>query len=141
MNRLGTTLSNVLIGTLTDGTDPRTLRDEMIGAGRQPDEVVVLTGPDGLEELLGHDRDQGMLGHLTHLVRHIEALDSGGTGHVLSAAERDLRAGQPVVLVRGVDRTAAAPLSDLLRGHGVPHVHYIGRWTVAEHGAIPVAAA
>ncbi len=131
----------MLFGTLIDGTDAQTLREAMIRAGQQPDEVVVLTGPDGLEELLGRDRDQGILGYLTHLVRHIEALDSDGTGHVLSAAESDLRAGHTVVLVRQVDRTAAGPLSDLLRGHGVAHVHYIGRWTIAEHGAIPLAAA
>lgn len=137
MNRLGTTLSQVLI----DGADPQALRDAMIDAGQDPDEVVVLTGSDGLDELLGHDRDHGILRHLTHLIRHIEALDNDGTGHVLSAAEKDLRSGHTVILVRHVDRTAAAPLSNLLRGHGVPHVHYIGRWTVAEHGAIPVAAA
>ena len=141
MNRLGTTLSQVLVGTLIDAADPQALRDAMTRGGQQPEEVVLLTGPDGLEELLGHDRDHGILGHLTHLIRHIEALDNDGTGHVLSAAEGDLRGGRTVILVRHVDRTAAAPLSNLLRGHGVPHVHYIGRWTVAEHGAIPAAAA
>lgn len=134
-------LSQVLVGTLVDGTNPHTLRNAMIHAGRLPDEVVILAGRAGLEELLGHDRDHGILGRLAHLVRHIEALDSDGTGHVLCTAEEDLRAGHSVVLVRHVDRAAAAPLSDLLRGHGVAHVHYIGRWTVAEHGTVPSVAA
>ena len=141
MTRLGTTLSQVLIGTLTDGADPQALLDAMTGAGHAPDEVVVLTGPDGLDELLGHDPGHGILGHLTSLIRHIEALDDGGTGHVLSTAERDLRAGRTVVLVLHVGRADAAPLSDLLHVFGVPHVHYIGRWTVAQHGTPPAAAA
>lgn len=140
MNRIGTTLSQVLIGTLIDGADPQALRDAMIDAGQDPDEVVVLTGSDGLDELLGHVPGHGILGHLTHLMRHIEALDNDGTGHVLAAAERDLRAGHAVVLVLHVDRDDAAPLSDLLHVFGVPHVHYIGRWTVAQHGTIPATA-
>lgn len=140
MNRLGTTLSQVLIGTLIDDADPRALVDAMIAAGQAPDEVVLLTGSDGLDELLGHDPGHGILGHLTHLIRHIESLDSEGTGHVLTAAERDLRAGHTVVLVLHVRRSNAAPLSDLLQVFGVPHVHYIGRWTVAQHGTIPAAA-
>lgn len=140
MNRLGTTLSQILLGTLADGADPQALIDAMVAAGHAPDEVVVLAGPDGLDELLGHARGHGILGHLTHLMRHIEALDSDGTGHVLAAAERDLRAGHTVVLVLHVNHTEAATLSALLHVFGVPHVHYIGRWTVAQHGTIPATA-
>lgn len=140
MNRLGTTLSQVLLGTLLDEADPQALIDAMVAAGHTPDEVVVLAGPDGLDELAGHVPGRGILGHLTHLMRHNEALDSDGTGHVLADAERDLRAGHTVVLVLHVNRTEAATLSDLLHVFGVPHVHYIGRWTVAQHGTIPAAA-
>ncbi len=140
MNKLGTTLSQVLVGTLIDGADPQALREAMVAAGQAPDELVVLSGRDGLDELLGHDQRHGILGQVAHLVRQIEALDSDGTGHVLSTAERDLRAGHTVVLVLHVGRADAAPLSNLLHCFGVPHVHYIGRWTVAQHGTVPAAA-
>jgi hypothetical protein len=141
MNRIGTTLSQVLVGSLPEGCDLSSLRAEMLDSGRAPHEVVVLAGSAGLEELLGHDQGHGIFGHLTHLVRHLEALESEGTGHVLSAAESDLRSGRIVVLVRHVDRAAAAPLADVLHRHGVTHVHYIGRWTVAEQGGVPSIAA
>ena len=45
-----------------------------------------------------------------------------------------------MVLIRHVDRRAAAPLADVLHRHGVAHVHYIGRWTVTEQGAVPSIA-
>lgn len=140
MNRVGTTLSQVLVGSLEEGHDPGSIRADMLDAGQGPEDVVVLAGSAGLEELLGQDQHHGLRGHLAHLVRHLEALESEGTGHVLSAAESDLRAGRSVVLVRHVDRHAAAPLADVLHRHGVPHVHYIGRWTVAEQGTVPTIA-
>lgn len=138
MNRLGTTLSQVLIGTLTEGAQPQVLGDALISAGKESDDVVVLAGKDGLQRLLGRGRGNGVVGQLTKLIRHIEALDREGTGHVLSAAERDLRAGHTVAVVRHVASAEAAQLSDLMHLFGVPHVHYIGRWTVAEHETVPV---
>ena len=96
-------LSQVLVGTLADGGDPQSLRDAVIETGQMPDDVVLLAGDDGLDELLGHDRDRGIFGRLAHLIRHIETLGSEGTGHA--------------------------------------HVHYIGRWTVAQHGTVPPVAA
>ena len=134
-------LSQVLVGTLADGGDPQSLRDAVIETGQMPDDVVLLAGDDGLDELLGHDRDRGIFGRLAHLIRHIETLDSEGTGHVLRTAEAALREGHTVALVSHVDRSTAAPLSDLLRKHGVAHVRYIGRWTVAQHGTVPPVAA
>jgi hypothetical protein len=141
MNRVGTALSQVLVGTLAEGTAQVEVSDALVTAGRLPDDVVVLAGPNGLDELLGHDRGSGILGRITSVVRRIEALDSDGTGHVLGSAMSDLRSGRTVVLVRHVDRRAAGSLTEVLRRHGVAHVHYIGRWTVATAGAVPSVAA
>ncbi len=138
MNRIGTTLSNVLIGAVEDDVNSDSARAALLAAGRPPEDVVVLAGTDGLDELLSHH--QGFLQTITRLVRQIEALDSDGTGHVLNAAESDLRDGHTLVLVRNVDGHAAAPVAGLLRANGVPHVHYIGRWTVADSGAVPALA-
>ncbi len=137
MDRLGTTLNQVLVGTVGDEHDPESIRDAVVDAGIPSEDVVVLEGRAGLEELLGHDRNRGILGRLAQLVRYIEMLDSSGTGHVLGTAEADLRAGRSVVMVRHVDSATAGWMSDLLRANGVDHQHYVGRWTVAEHGIVP----
>lgn len=135
MNRIGTTLSSVLIGALADDVSSSTAQHALLAAGRPPDDVVVLAGEDGLDELLS--RRQGFFPAITRLVRQLESLESDGAGHVLKEAESSLRDGHDVVVVRNVDGQAAAPLASLLRANGVAHVHYIGRWTVAESGAVP----
>ncbi len=135
MNRIGTTINEVLIGAVGDNETSDFARDALLAAGKPPKDVVVLAGSDGLDELLSHGR--GFARTISRWVRQIEALDGDGTGHVLKAAESDLRSGHTVMVVRNVDDQAAAPLADLLQTHGVPHVHYIGRWTVTDSGAVP----
>ena len=138
MNRIGTTLSNVLIGAVSDDVTSDAARHALLAAGRPPEDVVVLAGEDGLDALLSHHH--GFFQAITRLVRQVEALEADGAGHVLKAAESDLREGHAVVVVRNVDDQAAAPLAGLLRANGVAHVHYIGRWTVADSGAVPSLA-
>lgn len=135
MTQIGTTLSSVLIGALANGAASDAARDALLAAGRAPEDVLVLTGEAGLDEL--RSRQQGFLPAITRLIRQIEALQSDGTGHVLEAAESSLRDGHDVVVVRHVDAPAAASLAGLLRANGVSHVHYIGRWTVSESGVVP----
>ncbi len=137
MSRIGTNLSQVLIGALDDSADPAGLRAAVVAAGKDPADLLVLAGEAGRDELLAHDRRSSIGGWLNHLARHVEELDGGGTGHVVRSAGDDLRAGNTVIVLRHVSRAAAAPMAEVLDRAGVPHVHYIGKWTVAEGGAIP----
>lgn len=133
-------LSQVLVAEVPEDRDPDELRQMLVDDGRRSDDVIVLSGRAGLDELLCHDRTDGRRSRIAHLVRHIEASDSSGTGHVLRSAEITLQAGGSVIVLRQVDRGVAARLTTLLHHLGVDAVRYIGRWTVADHGA-PLAAA
>lgn len=137
MNQLGTTMTEMLIGALDDAGDPGAVRDSFAAAGGDPADLVVLSGQEGLDEVLAHGSGRGVVGAIQHLARHLDRLDSSGTGHVLAAAESALASGRTVIAVRHVHRAEAAPFSNLLRSAGVSHVHYVGRWTLSEFGEAP----
>jgi hypothetical protein len=137
MNKLGTTMTEMLIGALDDAGDPGEVGELFVAAGGNPADLVVLSGPEGLDEVLAHGSGRGLVGRIQHLARHIDRLDSSGTGHVLAATESALASGRTVIAVRHVHRAEAASFSDLLRSAGVSHVHYVGRWTLSEFGEAP----
>lgn len=127
-------MTEMLIGALDDTRDPADVRESFVAAGGNPSDLVVLTGQKGLDEVLAHNKGHGIGARIQHLARHIDRLDSSGTGHVLRAAESALAAGRTVIAVRHVHKADAPLFSNLLRSAGVSHVHYVGRWTLSEFG-------
>ena len=136
---LGFDVHEVLIGSAGSGTDLVALRSSFERGGGHADDLVVLDGDEGLDEVRSHGAGAEPQRTIRHLMRHLDGLDGTGTGHVLAAADAALVAGGQVVVIRHVARADAPRVAAVLRAGGVAHSHYIGAWTTIENGGVPPA--
>lgn len=130
-------MTEILLGALQQHNDPDVAVDQLVATGVPAADIVVLRDPADLDEVRHGGPAQGLRSRLRHVLTALDNLDESGTGHVLRSTETDLAAGRAVLLVRHVDATNAPTINGLLQAAGVRHTHYLGRWTVLEHGHVP----
>ena len=136
---LGFDIHEVLIGTSEPEADLALLRERFVSGGGDSADFTVFDGQGGLDQLRSHGDGAEPMRTFRHLMRHLDGLDANATGHVLASADADLTAGRRVVAIRGVAKHDAQRLAALLRAGGVPHVHYVGKWTTIENGRVPIS--
>lgn len=132
-------MTEIVLGALNHRNDANVAVDLLVAAGVPAADVMVLHTLADLDELRHGDPSHGLRTRLRRLLAALDNLDESGTGHVLQSTEADLAAGNIVILVRHVDALNAPTINGLLHTAGVSHTHYLGRWTVLEHGRVPVS--
>lgn len=130
-------MTEILLGALQAPIDPDVAVGQLIATGVPAADIVVLRDAADLDEVRHGGPAHGLRSRLRHVLATLDRLDESGAGHVLQSTETDLAAGRTVLLVRHVDATNAPAINGLLQAAGISHTHYLGRWTVLEHGHVP----
>jgi hypothetical protein len=99
--------------------------EALLAAGFPESDINVYGGEEALAEVDPDGRGHGLLGRLTRSLEHF-----GQEGEEYHAAADELRAGHLLIAVSVKDEGQKDGAVAALRGQGVDHLRYWGRWQI-----------
>ena len=117
-----------LLGVIDDPARARDAADALAAAGVAPEDVLVLAGPDGRDELARLGSPPNPLSRLTRVFQFM-SMDQLPDFLVY---ERAIDDGRAVIAIRVTDKARIAPIREVLERFGAHFLNYFGRLSTEE---------